>query len=215
MAHDSTRPLAGLGGMVRGGLLLAAGLATVGGGAYFLGQQAQPTQIVSVGPRIEDVRRLARLAVLRVRVADIIEGSTGGARGLVIVKGDADIAIDLDRIEILDKDEERRTATVAIPLPRPDRPRVDQSQTRVYELRKVGLAALNPFADPRTDLLHDCMRAAQQAIEQAVQSDDLIARARQQAESLLTAFYRELGWSVTIQWRTAATTDRSAAGRTG
>jgi hypothetical protein len=215
MSQESTRPSAGLGGAVRGWLFTLIGLGAVVAGAYFLGQQAQPTRIVSTGPRIEDVRRLARLAVLRVRVADIIEGTTAGARGLVIVKGDADIAIDLDRIEIVERDDERRTATVAIPLPRPDRPRVDQSQTRVYELRKVGLAAFNPFADPRADLLHDCMRAAQQAIEQAVQGDDLIARAREQAESLLTAFYRELGWSVTIQWKPPAATDRSAVARTG
>lgn len=215
MSQESTRPSLGLRGAVRGGLLTLIGLGAVVGGAFYLGQRAPATRIVSTGPRIEDVRRLARLAVLRVRVADIIEGTTAGAHGLVIVKGDADIAIDLDRIEIVDRDDERRTATVAIPLPRPDRPRVDQSQTRVYELRKVGLAVFNPFADPRADLLHDCMRAAQQAIEQAVQGDDLVARAREQAESLLTAFYRELGWSVTIQWKPPAATDRSAGARTG
>lgn len=199
----------GLGGVLRRLLLALGVLAVFVASGFYLGQRTSPARIVSVGPRIEDVRRLARLAVLRVRVADIIEGSTAGARGLVLVKGDADIAIDLDQIRIRDRNDEQRTATLVIPLPQPDRPRVDQSQTRVYELRKIGLAALNPFADPRADLLHDCMRAAQLAVERAVQDDDLILRAQQQAESLLTAFYDEMGWRVAIQWEDRSRTARS------
>ena len=78
---------------------------------------------------------------------------------------------------------------------------MDQGRTRIYELRKTGWALINPFANPRQDLLESCTRAAQDDAEQAVQGAEYIARAREQAELLLTAFYKELGWSVTVRWK--------------
>jgi hypothetical protein len=180
--------------------LMTAGLVALVGLAYYLGQQTVPPHIASVGPRIEDVRRIAKLAVLRVQVADVIEGRNLGGQGVLLVRGDADMTIDLDGIEITHRDDERRTATLALPQPRPDRPRVDQDRTRVYELRKTGLAALNPFADPRAELLADCMRAAQESVEKAVQDPDFVTQARRQADLLLVGFYRQVGWEIALEW---------------
>jgi|GEM_PF-2492737 len=184
-----------------GGLVLVLAGAGLLAAAYFLGRGHSPRHVVSAGPRVEDVRRIARLAVLRVQVADVIEGRNAGARALVLVRGDADISIDLDGIEIRVADEATRTLRVVLPLPKPDRPRVDQQRTRIYEITKVGLAALNPFADPRAGLLEECMRAAQESVARAVSSPEFIDQARERAEWLLTGFYRELGWQVIIEWR--------------
>jgi hypothetical protein len=181
--------------------LLAAGLLALLWAAYTLGHRSGSSHIVSAGPRVEEVRRIAKLAVLRVQVADVIEGRNAGAMAVVLVKGDCDIAVDLSGIEISDKDESARTAALVIPAPRPDRPRVDQSRTKIYELRKTGLALLNPFADPQQVLLLDCMREAQQDVEAAVQSEDYVARAKEQAERLLTGFYQDLGWTVAVRWK--------------
>jgi hypothetical protein len=157
--------------------------------------------VVSRGLRIEDIRKIARLAVLRVQVADVIEGRTRGARAVVLVHGDADIAVNLDGIEVAELDAEQRTATLVMPTPKPDRPRVDHARTRVYALEKTGLAAINPFADPRRDLLRDCMRAAQGQVSGAVDRPEFVARAREHAELLLGSFYRELGWEVRVVWK--------------
>lgn len=181
--------------------LLAAGLAAVGYIGYQAGiQQHGPVQVTSTGPKIEDVRAIAKLAVLRVQVANVLEGQNAGAVGIVLVRGDADMAVDLERIEIAACDPEQRAATLRIPTPRPERPRVDHERTRVYELRKTGLAAFNPFADPRVDILVDTMRAAQTEVERAVQEEDFVAQAKAQAEMLLAAFYQKLGWSVAVEW---------------
>lgn len=180
--------------------LLAVAVVVVVWGSYEVGQQQGGPRIVSAGPRIEDVRRIAKLAVLRVQVADVIEGQTGRAKGIVLVRGDADIAVDLDRVRIAARDDAARTATIVLPKPRPERPRVDHSRTRVYELRKVGLAAWNPLADPRQILLEDCMGAAQQAVARAVAEESFVVQAQRQAELMLAAFYRELGWSIAVQW---------------
>ncbi len=169
--------------------------------AYRFGQSVPPPTTLSTAPRIEDVRRIARLAVLRVEAADVIEGTTAGAKALVLVKGDADLTIDLEQIEIAERDDAAKRITLLLPSPRPDRPRVDQARTRVYELRKTGLAAFNPFADPRPVLLEDCMRAAQAAVEKVVQDGDFVGQAKQRVEQLLAAFHRDLGWEVTVRWR--------------
>ena len=181
--------------------LVVAGLVGIVWGAYAIGKRDATTQVVAVGPRIEDIRRIAKLAVLRVQVADVIEGTTPGARAVVLVRGDADIAVDLDQAEITRVDEEQRKLTLAVPAPRADRPRVDHDRTRVYELCKTGLAALNPFADPREDLLEDCMRAAQHDVEAALTGEEFVDQAKAQAESLLGALHHGLGWEVTVEWR--------------
>ncbi|MEW6253197.1 MAG: DUF4230 domain-containing protein [Planctomycetota bacterium] len=182
--------------------LLGAGLLAITWGAYYVGRSLAPgpAPLVTSGPRIEDVRKIAKLAVLRVQVANVIEGRNAGGRAAVLVKGDADLTIDLDGIRLAERDEAARTAVVRLPQPRPDRPRVDHERTRVYQLEKTGLAAINPFADPRASLLEDAMRAAQMEVDRAVQDGELIARAREQAELLLTGFYREMGWTVRIEW---------------
>jgi hypothetical protein len=182
--------------------LLVVGLGAAIWGAYEFGRQRGGSRFSSSGPRIDEVREIARLAVLRVQVADVIEGDTAGARAAVLVKGDADMAVDLERIEIADRDEQSRTATLLIPTPVPERPRVDHDRTRIYELEKTGLALINPFADPRADLLADCMRAAQEDVERAVRDAEFVAQAKEQTERLLRSFYREWGWEVTVRWRT-------------
>jgi len=183
--------------------LLVAGLAAAIWGAYELGRQTGGSRFNSTGPRIEEVREIAKLAVLRVQVADVIEGDTAGARAAVLVKGDADMAVDLERIAIADRNDENRTATLLIPTPQPERPRVDHDRTRIYELEKTGLALINPFADPRADLLADCMRAAQEDVERAVRDAEFVTQAKDQTERLLRSFYREWGWEVTIEWKAA------------
>jgi hypothetical protein len=181
--------------------LLVAGLVALLWGAYYVGQRGTTARIIAGAPRIEEVRRIAKLAVLRVQVADVIEGNTAGAMAAILVKGDADISVDLDQIQIAARDEQKRTATLVIPTPRPDRPRVDHSRTKIYELRKTGLAMINPFADPRADLLLDSMRAAQEDVERAVRDTEFIVKAKEQAELLLVGFYKELGWDVAVQWK--------------
>jgi hypothetical protein len=181
--------------------LLTVGLAGVLWGVHLLGRPNAPTTVQSHGPRIEDIRTIAKLAVLRVQVADVIEGQTRGARAIVLVHGDSDIAIDVDRIEVVDRNEQQRTATLCLPTPRPDRPRVDHDRTRIFALEKTGLAAINPFADPRGLLLTDCMHAAQAQVESAVAEPEYVLRAKQHAELLLAAFYREMGWDVAVAWK--------------
>jgi hypothetical protein len=185
------------------GLLAFAGLLGLLGSMYQLGRcgaAPAPVQLASVGPRIEDVRRLARLAVLRVQVADVIEGRSAGAEAAVFVRGDADLVVDLEQVEIVERDEAARVATVVLPRPHAERARVDHDRTRLYTLRETGLAAWNPFADARPVLLADAMRAAQEAVARAVRAEEFVVQAQQQAETLLRRYGGALRWDICVRW---------------
>jgi hypothetical protein len=184
-----------------GTVLAVAGLAAVGWLAFQVGRQTAAPQVISMGPRIEDIRKIAQLAVLRVQAADVIEGTTSGAKAILLVKGDADIAVDLDHVEVAERDDQAHRLTLLLPTPKAERPRVDHDRTKIYELRKTGLAALNPFADPRQVLLEDCMRAAQTAVEKAVQADEFVTQAKERTEQLLVSYHRDMGWEVAVRWR--------------
>lgn len=190
--------------LVRLSVLALAAVAGAWGLAQ-LGGARSAASVVSTAPRIEAVREIAKLAVLRVQVADVIEGRNAGARALVLVHGDADLVIDWDQIRFGRVDGVRRTLELEVPPPHVERARVDHDRTRIYEVVKTGLAAWNPLADPRPALLEDCMRAAQGAVEQAASADAFATQARAQAESLLAAYHRQLGWAVEIRWQAAAT----------
>lgn len=185
--------------------LILAGLVSLGWLAFEAGRRASGMPSSAVigqrGPRIEDIRQIAQLAVLRVRVSDVIEGRNAGGRALVLVYGDADVAVDWQSARLVERDDAARRLVIELPQPTPQRARVDHERTRVYEVRKIGLAAWNPLADPRPALLEDCMRAAQAAIEAAVARETYTAQARAHAETLLVEYHRALGWDVALRWQ--------------
>ncbi len=194
--------------------LVLAGIVGLLWSVYQLGQRAAgraPAELVSTGPRIEDVRQIAKLAVLRVQVADVIEGRNAGAEAAVLVRGDADVVVDLEQIEITERDDAARTATLIVPRPHAERPRVDHDRTKLYALRETGLAALNPFADARPGLLADAMRAAQDSVARAVQAEEFVTKAQQQTEALLLNYGQALGWQVRLRWQAAA--EHSGSGK--
>ncbi len=185
--------------------LILAGLVSMGWLAFEAGRRATGATSSAVigqrGPRIEDIRQIAQLAVLRVRVSDVIEGRNAGGRALVLVYGDADVAVDWQSARLVEVDDAARRLVIELPRPKPQRARVDHERTRVYEVRKIGLAAWNPLADPRPALLEDCMRAAQAAIEAAVGRETYVAQARAHTEVLLVEYHRALGWDVEVRWQ--------------
>jgi hypothetical protein len=188
--------------------LLLAGLAAAGWLAFEVSRRSGAAPGASVssqrGPRIEDIRQVAELAVLRVQVSDVIEGRNAGGQALVLVHGDADVAVDWSQARLASRDDAARRLIIEAPAPAPRRARVDHERTRIYEIRKTGLAAWNPWADPRTELLADCMRAAQSAVEAAVSREACVAQARDRAERLLRDYHRALGWDAELRWTDAA-----------
>ena len=165
--------------------------------------QPRPTAIISQGPTVERLQRLAHLVTMRIYIADVLVGEGEGCRGSWLIKGDALIGIDLSQARIFDKDDQARKAVLRLPQPEVLQCRVDHEKTRTWEVRRTAWVPWNADADKLRD---NVMREAQKLVADAAASGEYVGQAKAAAETMLCAFYREVGWQVQVTWasRTAA-----------
>lgn len=159
-------------------------------------------EIVSQGPTVERLARLAHLVTTRVYIADVLTGEGEGYHGAWLIKGDALIGVDLRGAAITEKDLSSRRATISLPLPEILQSRVDHERTRTWEVRKTTWVPWG--GDP--DFLRDrVMRQGQRLVATAAGSPENLAHARLAAEAIIRSFYEEIGWQVKIVWRAGST----------
>ncbi len=158
----------------------------------------------SQGPTIEQVRKLSQLVTLHVPISDVqvseLDGLTGGLRLALAVHGDVQIGTDLSHARFEDVNDERRTALLVLPKPRPQRPRLDHEKTRIVELQRGGAWRFVGGQAGERELTNRAMLAAQQTLEQAANRRDLAAQACEQTEQIIRQFYSATGWDITLQW---------------
>jgi len=153
---------------------------------------------------LAQVQNLASLTTLRVHVADVhlteIHGHTGSLRAALLVRGDLLIAVDLAEARFEQLDDEAKRATIVLPAPRAQSPRLDHARTRIYAITTSGMWSLLPTDDHRARLVNRAMGEAQRLVEHAAQRDELIEQARRNTETVIDTYSRQIGWSVTIRW---------------
>jgi hypothetical protein len=166
--------------------------------------QAASTSHAHLGPTIEHVRGLASLTVLKVEVADVQvserRGYTGGAKTVLVVKGDLTLSTDLSRARFASQDSFQRTAVLVLPPPQVTSPRVDHERTRVVCIWEYGLWRIAPGDAAETVLIDQAYAEAQAVVAAAGREPSLEARARVQAETVLETFFQSLGWTLTVRW---------------
>jgi hypothetical protein len=162
------------------------------------------TSHAHLGPTIEQVRGLASLTVLKVEVADVQvserSGYTGGAKTVLVVKGDLALSTDLSRARFASQDSMRRTAVLVLSPPVVTSPRVDHDRTRIVCVWEYGLWRIARGDSARATLIDRAYAEAQAVVAAAGQDPSLDARARVQAETVLVAFFQSLGWTLTVRW---------------
>jgi hypothetical protein len=161
-----------------------------------------PPAFSAAGPTVVQLERLQHLVSRRVRVVDVLVGTSRWLRGSWIVRGDALIGVDMSGAEIRGKDEKRRVAVVVLPSPSVLSPRVDHEATREWDVRSrtwVPLAAA--VLGDREAMERGAMREAQRLVERAASSSDYRETARRDIEGTLKEFYGQVGWTITVQWK--------------
>ncbi len=109
-------------------------------------------------------------------------------------------AIDLSQAIIADKDEESKTATITLPLPKVVSARVDHERTKNGGIKGVRFALLrNP--KNRTKIVDDAMQEAQAVVEKAAGRPEIIESAQKQARLNIQMLYLKVGWNVGIHWQ--------------
>jgi len=187
-------------GLTTAELVLAIALAVVGTYVLLLWLglfQSAPTTFRSTGPTVTQLESIAELVPLRVYVADILEAEGEGYRGSWLIKGDAVISVSLKGAKVIDRDDQRQTAVIAVPPPRVLQARVDHERTKTWDVRKNTWI---PFAG-NPDLLRDsAMLHAQKLVEETAREEKNLNYARETAALVLKSMYRLNGWEVEVQW---------------
>lgn len=157
------------------------------------------------GVTIEQVQELSSLVTTKVEVADVVEsrleGVTGGMKAALLVKGDFLLEIDLSRGKFSLVDSTARTAVLQLPQPQASSPRLDHERTKVFAVSESGLWQITPGAGQTSaEVIDHGYLEAQRYLAATGEDPTLMPRARQHAEQVLAAFFRAIGWTVTIQW---------------
>jgi len=184
--------------------------AMAGGGVYYGHRMATRGEVgdlfrrhASV-PTVEQVRELASLVTLSVPISDVqlaeLDGMTGGVRLALAVHGDVQIAANLARARFQDIDREQRSATLVLPRPEPQRPRLDHEKTRVLRIERRGLWRFLPGEAGERALTNRAHTAAQRLLTDAAHQPELIARACRHTERIIRGFFGALDWHIHVQW---------------
>jgi hypothetical protein len=163
----------------------------------------QKSTITSMAPTVEEIESLSELVTNRVYVADILKGTNKDYEGIWAINGDALITIDLSQATISDKDEEAKTATITLPLPKVVSARVDHERTKSGGIKGVGFA---PLRNPknRAKILDDAMQEAQAVVKKAASRPEIIENAKKQAKLNIQILYLKVGWDVDVKWQPSA-----------
>ncbi|QNN23959.1 DUF4230 domain-containing protein [Planctomycetales bacterium ZRK34] len=203
-------------------LLLLTVLFGAAAGGYYLRVRttqtaaADPVQHRSTAPTIEQVRELASLVTLDVPISDVhlseLAGFTGGLQLVMSVKGDVQIATDLSAARFDRVNEDLHTATLVLPRPQPQRPRLDHEKTRVLELTRSGMWRWMPGEAGESALTNRAMLAAQRVLAETAQQPELITQARDHTRKIICGFFEALGWTITVQWDDAVAVSGATGG---
>jgi hypothetical protein len=160
----------------------------------------QKSTIISMAPTVEEIELLSELVTNRVYVADILKGSNIDYEGVWAINGDALITIDLSQAIISNKDEETKTATITLPMPKVVSARVDHERTKNGGVKGVRFALLrNP--KNRSKIVDDAMQEAQAVVKKAAGRPEIIESAQKQARLNIQMLYLKVGWNVGIHWQ--------------
>jgi hypothetical protein len=159
----------------------------------------------NAGLTVERVRALSVLTTLRVDVADAVvtelRGHAGGTKAALVVRGDYTVGVDLAAARLADVNQEARTAVLTLPPPRVQSVRLDHERTRLIGVWPSGLWAIAPGGgDADVAALNAAYRDAQRFVAAAAGDQDVLGRAKRQAERVLGTFFAALGWTVEVRW---------------
>jgi len=152
-----------------------------------------------VAIQVEKLQAMGHLTVLKAFMADVgsKDSSSWGSTSKVLVKlkGDAMIAVDMRKAEILSQNSVTKTMVLLLPKPEVLSPRVDHNSAQIYD-QKSGWWAGKTAAN----LLDEAYRDAQHGFEVTAGSEEIIDQARENTKILVKQFYGMVGWEVEVKW---------------
>ena len=128
-----------------------------------------------------------------------------GERTLFVAVGDVDAGVDFSGLDedAVDVSGDRREATVLLPEPQVDRPRLDLEQSYVYDRRRGVFNEIGSLFSDDADAQRQVYLAAERRLAEAAEANDgLRARARDNTRAMLESLLGALGFErVTVSFR--------------
>jgi len=157
-----------------------------------------PPMLKSIGPTVTQLERIGELTTTRVHVTDVLTAEGEGYRGSWLIKGDVLLSCDMSKAKIVNRNPEKRTATIRLPPIRAISARVDHSKTKTWSVEKTSWLPWN-WGDQ--GIVRDtAMFHSQQLIEAAAGSERHLTPAKAQAELIVRQMYDFVDWKVDVEW---------------
>ena len=159
-------------------------------------------------PTLERMRELSSLVTTAADVSDVqvtrVAGRTGSVEAVLLVRGDVELSVDLERARLDGVDQNARHAVLILPPPAPLRPRIDHGRTQLVWLGRIGLWSVVPGGmgdgGPEVRAVGESHRRAQAVLEGAAADPVLVEQARQRTERVVRTFFAAAGWDVAVRW---------------
>ena len=178
-------------------ILAVAVLIVIGAVSFLGGSASKKDEPTSSNPTITEVQELGELVALRVSVADVMEDASYDYRTVFIVRGDAEIAVDLESAQLRSVDEKTKTLVIELPSPRLINATVDHEKSKVYDTKKTTWV---PFVGDKDEATNQGWTKAQRVVEKAGSGSEHIKPAKDQTELVLDRIYSRVGWDVDVVW---------------
>ena len=187
-------------------LLIAALFTSIGAAATYVAitpEDAEEKIVVESLPTVERVTEIGELCVLKLKLSDMLEATSSSLKASWFIAGDALISVDLReaRIEHLDRDSKQ--ILLQMPPLHVISPRVDHAKTKSWDIESVcwhdGWFTYDKQGKSQR-LQQAAMRVAQENIAKMAQDPEFIDDARSSAEQLISALYKETGYTVSFEW---------------
>mgnify|MGYP002628416670 CR=1 FL=1 len=187
-------------------LLIAALFTSIGAAATYFAVMPEDTKEkidVESLPTVDRVTKIGKLCVLKVGVTDMLQGSTPSLKASWLITGDALISVDLEDVRINRVDRDGKRIVLGMPPLQLLSPRVNHEKTRHWDTKSVcwhnGWFTYDKLGKG-SRLQQAAMRKAQQTIALVSQDSEYMEQARQSAEQIISALYKETGYSVNFDW---------------
>lgn len=183
----------------------AAFLFVYWGGVQQLRNATTPTERFALaGPTINQVQALSLLTVQSVQVVSELEAEAAFRKGVWIVRGSADYAVDFSQARLVSRDEAQKVLVLGLPRPRLRNPRLDEARTRLVTYENAGLGWWTiGMAGSRGEFEKSSRDRMQVAVVNAAKERQYVDLAVASAEKLVSSIYEMAGWTVRLEWADA------------
>jgi len=187
-------------------LMFAVLFASLGGAAVYFAitpETTEPEVVVDSLPTIERVTEIGELCVVKIKVTDMLQATTPSLKASWLIAGDALISVNLEDVRFNRLDPDSKQIVLGMPSLHVVSPRVNHEKTKHWDTKSVcwhdGWFTYDKLG--KSSRLHQAaMKEAQKIIAHVSQDSEVMEDARGSAERMISALYKETGYSVSFDW---------------